>query len=100
MADPYTFQSDPTPPVSALANAPMPPRRPITPQANLYAGPIGPAYTGPAQTPPQYSGLFGFLQSLFGGGGASTAPQGMTALLARGRGAPGTDNLGNPVGRF
>lgn len=42
---------------------------------NLFAGPRGmPAFSGP--------------------------PQGMTGLLLRGRGAPGTNQLGNPLGRY
>lgn len=58
-------------------------------------GPSGPAPSTPVQGNP----FFNFLSSLFGRSGGS-APQGMTGLLARGQGAPGTDALGNPVGRF
>lgn len=58
-------------------------------------GPSGPAPSTPVQGNP----LFNFLASLFHRSGGA-APQGMTGLLARGRGAPGTNNLGNPVNRF
>lgn len=50
-------------------------------------------------------GVWSFLASLFGGG-RSAQPQGpaqgMRGLLQQpvGRNAPGTDNLGNPYGRF
>jgi hypothetical protein len=62
--------------------------------------------TGPSGPTPTSGGSAGnpflsFLASLFSrgvGGGAN--PQGMTGLLARGQGAPGTNNLGNPFNRF
>ena len=63
--------------------------------------PTGPS--GPTPTPGRSAGnpFLSFLASLFSrgvGGGAN--PQGMTGLLVRGRGAPGTNNLGNPFSRF
>jgi hypothetical protein len=72
----------------------------------------GPApLTSPASSPaPVGSGVgsvWNFLASLFGGGGSAqpqVPAQGMRGLLQtpmpRGRGAPGTNALGNPLGRF
>ena len=63
--------------------------------AGTPQGPSGPAPSTPVQGNP----LFSFLSSLFGRSGGS-APQGMSGLLARGQGAPGTNSLGNPFNRF
>jgi hypothetical protein len=62
--------------------------------------------TGPSGPTPTSGGSAGnpflsFLASLFNRGvGGGGNPQGMTGLLARGQGAPGTNNLGNPFNRF
>lgn len=58
-------------------------------------GPSGPMPSTPVQGNP----FFNFLSSLFGHSGGAPQ-QGMTGLLARGQGAPGTNNLGNPFNRF
>jgi hypothetical protein len=83
------------PPAAAPAATPM--AATAAPGAGVGFNPLG--------------GVMSFLASLFGGGGgaATGAPaatpgpaQGMRGLLQQpvGRGAPGTNTLGNPVGRF
>jgi hypothetical protein len=80
---PYTGQNIP------LNRTPLPPANPF----RASSGPSGPAPSAPMQ-----NGFLGFLQALFGGGGA---PQGMTGLLTpRGQAGTSTDALGNPFGRF
>jgi hypothetical protein len=59
--------------------------------------------SGPTPTSGGNTGnpFLSFLASLFNRGvGGGVNPQGMTGLLARGQGAPGTNNLGNPFNRF
>ncbi len=75
---------------SVLRNPPLPPVRPTT-------GTQGPAGPVPA-APVQGNSFMNFLSSLFGN--REGAAQGMTGLLARGQGGAGTDQLGNPLGRF
>ena len=58
-------------------------------------GPSGPMPSTQVQGNP----FFNFLSALFGHSGGSPQ-QGMTGLLARGQGAPGTNTLGNPFNRF
>jgi hypothetical protein len=89
---------------------PIPPGGIQTPQFDFSAfdnmdprqDPAGPS--GPLPTQGRAGGgnpFLGFLANLFSRGvGGGATPQGMTGLLARGQGAPGTNNLGNPFNRF
>ena len=78
--------------------------QPLVPLSQMPAQPGAPP-TNPAPTPPVQSGnagnLWGLLAHLFGGS-TPGPPQGMRGLMQppAGRGAPGTDRLGNPLGRF
>jgi hypothetical protein len=79
---------------------PIPPRRPITPQANLYASPAGPAQPQPQPLPQGQFTLWDALRSLFSGGQqaqAPGAPQGMTGML---NSAPGSFANANPSNRY
>jgi hypothetical protein len=103
---------------------PDPPPGYVWPNANTrdvtgYTGPVTtPGYLTGGQAQPGWNPManfWGFLGHLFGGGPANGPPQagpaqGMRGLLQQmprgvppprvGRGAPGTDQLGNPIGRF
>ena len=79
-------------PQSVQRNPPIPPPNPYAAQMPAAAAPV-------AAAPQNQNAIWSFLSSLFGGQGPG-ASQGMTGLLARGRGAPGTDTLGNPFGRY
>jgi hypothetical protein len=99
-------------PPRVLQNPPLPPVNPnFTPLADMPAQAATPVSAMAPQTQAPGAGLnpmasvWSFLQSLFGGQGAVPSPgpaQGMRGLLQTpvGRGAPGTNSLGNPVGRF
>ena len=112
MADDYSSTNMPWPrqidPTGKWALTPVQMNPPLPPhlQGRGLSGaplpPTGNPNLAPTQTMPANTGgnpIINFLSSLFGAGGQSPA-QGMTGLLARGRGAPGTDTLGNPLGRF
>jgi hypothetical protein len=101
--DPYYSYTGGAPPMSTLpllANPPIPPRRPITPQANLYASPAGPAAPQQQPQPQGQFTLWDALRSLFSGGQqaqAPGAPQGMTGML---NSAPGSFANANPSNRY
>jgi hypothetical protein len=96
--------SFPAPPVRPQFGPPIPAGG-IQPQLDYSQlddafpqGPTGPSGPAPS-TPVQGNPFFNFLSALFGHSGGSPQ-QGMTGLLARGQGAPGTNQLGNPFNRF
>lgn len=74
-----------------------PPLPPVLPPG-LRSAVSAPQVAATPQLQPGAGGFWDMLRSLFTG--SSGQPQGMTGLLARGRGGPGTDQLGNPVGRY
>jgi hypothetical protein len=119
----YSYNDSPAPvnPSNISSLPPSVQRNPPLPVANPFrmaATPAGqPDYsvfdsmdpqgpTGPSGPVPNSGGSAGnpflsFLASLFSRGvGGGATPQGMTGLLARGQGAPGTNTLGNPFNRF
>jgi hypothetical protein len=113
---PYPASEQPGPTVARAnaSNFPLPPTRPAPTQPattdpnsldySLFdsvdprQNPTGPSGPMPS-TQVQGNPFFNFLSALFGHSGGSPQ-QGMTGLLARGQGAPGTNTLGNPFNRF
>jgi hypothetical protein len=80
-------------------------RQPLVPLSQMPAPAASPA-SSPAPVGSGVGSVWSFLASLFGGGAGAPQQQGpaqgMRGLLQRpvGRGSPGTDTLGNPIGRF
>jgi hypothetical protein len=76
------------------------PRVPLAQMPQPDAPPTNPAPVAPVQSG-NMNNLWGLLTHLFGGS-TPGPPQGMRGLMQppAGRGAPGTDRLGNPLGRF
>lgn len=115
MAYNYSWNDSPAPvtpsnisslPQSVQKNPPLPVARPTSDDdwpTTTTSGYNPMAATGPSgpvpSTPVQGNPFFNFLTALFGHSGGSPQ-QGMTGLLARGQGAPGTNSLGNPFNRF
>ena len=71
----------------------------------MAAQPGSPAASPTPAQPPQPGSFWGFLNSLFNRGALGQGPpQGMRGLLQppqpMGQRRPGTDTLGNPLGRF
>ena len=105
MADPYTYQSN-TPPISTLppavlANPPLPPHLRGRVGAGMF-DPSSPAVKPPVGAQPPGAGggsIWDALRTLFSGA-SSAQGQGMTGMLQRGQAGAGTDQLGNPLGRF
>ena len=103
MADPYTFQGNPTPlsrlPRSVILNPPMPPVNPFrTPLVDTVADPSSPTPRTPIGAQPPGAGggsIWDALKTLFSS--PSAQGQGMTGMLNR---SPGSFANTNPSNRY
>ena len=91
-----------------LARVPMPPTNPFFTPLGSDAGQTQPLQPGSPATQPvptqpmQNGGILSVLANLFSSRSPAPSAQGMRGLVPQpqGRNGPGTDNLGNPIGRF
>ena len=103
MADPYTFQGNPTPlsrlPRAVILNPPTPPINPFrTPLVDAVADPSSPVVKPPVGAQPAGVGggsLWDALKTLFSS--PSAQGQGMTGMLNT---APGSFANSNPSNRY
>jgi hypothetical protein len=93
---------DRTLPQSVFTNPPIPPHLRGRVGAGVLADPSSPVVKPPFGAQPPGAGggsIWDALRSLFSGA-SSVQGQGMTGILQRGQAGAGTDQLGNPLGRF